>query len=349
MPDNSYTGRKAKILKRNGTITVQNAAALNCRRSLWYTATNQPRTDLPDSDAILRIKMAGALTGVVRSAMDKDGWVISDNQLSLSQTLKVSDRVTLVGHSGDVILHDPTLPETEDKTPQESAMLSIKSRGSNGFRKWQALGAELSHPEAVAQAAVAAFGMYGEARDVVIATLNTAERVWETERIPAERVAQSFESVKKHLSALDEHIEKHGPNPDILPQRDFNRDDWQCQNCPFLTSCNPPSADGRSRQDDDEDEPEFISESEAQVAIEAHIAASAAIKDPEKRKKEAAALLKAWMIQNEDKKIRLAGHSVTLVSSRRFNISNKKLNELVGPETRSQIVSESESQHVRVS
>ncbi|MCY3785819.1 MAG: hypothetical protein OXG47_03730, partial [bacterium] len=44
-------------------------------------------------------------------------------------------------------------------------------RGPEAFKRWRTLGAERSHPESVAQAACYSLGLYGECRDVVIATL----------------------------------------------------------------------------------------------------------------------------------------------------------------------------------
>ena len=64
----------------------------------------------------------------------------------------------------------------------------MKTRGPSAFKRWQALGAERSHPDAVAQAALYTYGLFGEARDAVLAVMDTGARTWDTEVIPAERV-----------------------------------------------------------------------------------------------------------------------------------------------------------------
>ena len=81
------------------------------------------------------------------------------------------------------------------------------------------IGAERSHPESVAQAALYTYGKYGEARDVVIATMDTGSRQWDTETIPAERVEDAMEAVSFRLGELADHYGAHGQNPDALPER----------------------------------------------------------------------------------------------------------------------------------
>ena len=64
-------------------------------------------------------------------------------------------------------------------------VVEIKTRGPEAFRRWQTLGAERSHPAAVAQAAFYSLGEFGDLRDAVIATMDTGARTWDWERIPA--------------------------------------------------------------------------------------------------------------------------------------------------------------------
>ena len=58
----------------------------------------------------------------------------------------------------------------------EPSVIEIKTRGPEAYKRWRKLGAERSHPESVAQAAFYSYGTFGEARDVVIATMDTGSQ-----------------------------------------------------------------------------------------------------------------------------------------------------------------------------
>ena len=59
--------------------------------------------------------------------------------------------------------------------------------------------------------------------------------------------------------------------------------------------------------------------------------------------------LKAWIRRQGDTKATVGGKTVSLVQSTRYSTNYKKLNELLDPETRSDVVTASESEYVRVS
>ena len=81
-----------------------------------------------------------------------------------------------------------------EKTDGHS-ILEIKTRNSGAFRRWKTLGAERSHPAAVAQLALYTAGTFGEWRDGVLACMDVGERTWDYEIIPAGRLALIFEEV----------------------------------------------------------------------------------------------------------------------------------------------------------
>ena len=58
--------------------------------------------------------------------------------------------------------------------------------------------------------------------------------------------------------------------------------------------------------------------------------------------------LKAWMRRKGDAKVTIAGRTVSLVQSRRYSVNYTKLNSLLDPEVRAEIVTERESEYVRV-
>ena len=81
----------------------------------------------------------------------------------------------------------------------------------------------------------------------------------------------------------------------------------------------------------------------------AYAEAQESIKEPEKAKRGALDTLKAWMRRQGDSKATVGGRTVTLVSSTRYSVNYRKLNELLAPEVRADVVTESESEYVRVS
>ena len=87
------------------------------------------------------------------------------------------------------------------------------------------LGAERSHPASVAQAAFYTLGTFGELRDAVIATMDTGSRQWDYEVVPAERVGQALERASEWLGQLGTHLVLNGPDPDVLPDRDYSAAD----------------------------------------------------------------------------------------------------------------------------
>ena len=69
--------------------------------------------------------------------------------------------------------------------------------------------------------------------------MDTGSRQWDYEIIPAERVAQALERACERVGQLGAHYALHGPDPEALPERDFDAGDWQCKRCPFLNTCLP--------------------------------------------------------------------------------------------------------------
>ena len=73
------------------------------------------------------------------------------------------------------------------------------------------------------------------------------------------------------------------------------------------------------------------------------------MKKPEKAKRTALDTLKAWMRQRGTEKEAIEGRTVSLVQSKRYSVDYKKLNALLEPEARAGIVTEHDSEYVRVS
>ena len=318
-------------------IIVQASAALDCRRALWYELTGHERTDKPDPSRTITVRMSVALRDVLIDAMGEKGFSVSRLIPGnfIQTPVNLTPGIMVVGRPTAIVTADPAYDGDPDQRP---VALALKTRGDNGYKRWQHLGAERSHPETVVQAAIYSMGLFKDERDVIITTLNTAEREWDTERVPAERVASLLGEAEEHLAELAAHNARNAASPQNLPERDFDLADYQCRSCPFLTACDPPNPGA----DEDEDEdPEMITDSEAEMALDQYTESKELADRYEAEKKAASALLLAWMNQNGEQKTRLGGRTISVLSPKRYSYNSKLLNELLDPETREMIVKES--------
>ena len=349
--------RPAARFDADGDIEIRASAALGCRRGLWYTATGQEPTD-PPSDSSLTVMDAGnALEPVVIRAIRRAGWRIDapDPHNPLYVAVPIGPGLVATGHpdatglmpvgaagaapaAGDMLFGD---------APGAEMVIEVKTRAPEAFRRWQKLGAERSHPGTVVQAAIYTLGVYGEMRDAVIATLDTGSRTWDYEVIPAVRLRRALERASGRLNLLVAHHAAVGPDPDALPDRDFPASSWQCRSCPFLSACLPGDAE-RDAETPAEDEAAAVSDGEALEAVAAYAKAHEAAREPEKAKRAALGTLKAWMRRRNEAQATLAGRRISLVSSTRYSVNHKRLNSVLEPEVRAEIVTESESEYVRV-
>ena len=328
----------------DGALVVRASAASGCRRALWYAATEMEPTNPPTDEALTVMEAGQALEQVVLRAMERANWDVIpvDPHNPKEVAVLVAPNLRVTGH-----------PDATGVLPflgGDEVIVEVKTRGPEAFKRWQVLGAERSHPESVAQAALYTYGSYGEARDVVIATLDTGSRQWDTETIPAQRVEDAMEAVSFRLGELADHYGARGQNPDALPERDFRAGSWQCRTCPFLNTCRPGAAEEGEGADEAPDiEGREVSTEEAREAVRSYLEAQEALREPEQTKRLALDTLKAWMRQKGLGKTTVEGRGVSLVQTRRFSVDYRKLNALLDPDTRAGIVTEAVSQYVRVS
>ncbi len=357
--------RPAAQFDDDGNLEVRASAALGCRRALWYSATGYHPTNPPTGDSQMAMDAGNALEPVVLRAMERAGWRIdpADPQAPRQVAVRMGPGLLVTGHpdaTGRMPLEGgATAPyATEIETflfgddddaaarPYGDPMvIEVKTRGPDAYRRWRTLGAERSHPESVAQTALYTLGEFGEMRDAVIATMDTGGRTWDHEVIPAGRLERALRDASEWLGELADHHRLNGPDPDALPDRDFNAGTWQCRSCPFLDICLPGSAEAA---DDTDIEEEEVSDADALDAMAVYTDTQAATKEPKKARKTALDTLRAWMRRQGDVKATIDGRTVTLVKSKRYSVNYRKLNEALDPETRAEIVTENESEYVRV-
>ncbi len=352
--------RPAARFDDDGNLEVRASASLGCRRALWYSATGYQPTNPPSEESLTAMEAGNALEPVVVRAMERAGWKVApaDPQDPQTVTVRIGPNLLVTGHpdgtarmplDGDEAPPQLFLFDDEPQAPAfgDEMVVEIKTRGPDAFKRWRTLGAERSHPASVAQAAFYTLGEFGELRDAVIATMDTGNRTWDYEVIPADRLDRALQDACAWLGELAAHHVQKGPDPDVLPGRDFSATSWQCRSCPFLNICLPGTA--AEDRTDEGTEIEDVSDEEARDAVAAYTEAQESIKEPEKAKRGALDSLKAWMRRQGDSKATVGGRTVTLVSSTRYSVNYRRLNELLDPEVRADVVTESESEYVRVS
>ena len=352
--------RPAAQINEDDELVVRASAALNCRRSLWYSATGYRSTNPPSDDSLTAMEAGNALEPVVVRAMERAGWMVdpADSQDPEAVTMRLGPNLLVTGHPDGTV----RLPLDEDDAAAEvqtllfgnavpadgdEMVVEIKTRGPEAFRRWRTLGTERSHPQAVAQAAFYTYGKFGGwPRDAVVATMDTGNRTWDYEVIPSDRIERALQDACEWLGELAAHHVQNGPDPDALPERDFSAGSWQCRSCSFLDICLPGSAD--EDEATDETEGEEVTHEAARDAVAAYAKAQVSMKEPEKAKRTALGTLKAWMRHQGDTKATVDGKTISLVRTTRYSTNYRKLNEILDPEVRAEVVTESESEYVRV-
>lgn len=355
--------RPAARFDEDGNLEIRASAVGNCRRALWYAATECEPTNPPSAESLTVMEAGNALEPVVLRAMERNGWQVTpaDSQnpqqvsVQLGYNLKVSghpDATAKMHLDENEAVAEAQMFLFEDETPASaygaSMIVEVKTRGPEAFKRWRTLGAERSHPTSVAQTAFYTLGTFGEMRDAVIAAMDTGSRQWDYEVIPAERLERALEAASEWLGRLGAHYLLHGADLLALPDRDFSYGSWQCASCPFLAACLPGMREASEGAEADTTDTEDVSAQEARDAVAAYVDAQEALRGPERAKRKALDTLKAWMRDRGHGKTSVDGRTVSMVQSKRYSVDYRKLNALLDPETRAQIVTESVSEYVRV-
>ena len=218
-----------------GVDFVARASAVggNCRRELAYLLDGTEPTDEVEEGTQLLFESGRALESVVLDSMERSGWEIQrvDSDDPTPAAINLADgRMLVEGYPdafGTVGLFDDL-----------KKVIEVKTRSASAFKRWTQIGTSRSHPEAAAQAAVYTLGIFGEYRPVVIATMNTDERCWDTEVLRPG-------SLRAALTRADDRMREFVRSVDAgqMPEPDFERDYWKCGGCVFRTLCNETRED----------------------------------------------------------------------------------------------------------
>ena len=172
--------RPAAQFDEDGQIEIRASAAGNCRRALWYSATDWEPTNPPSEESLTVMEAGNALEPVALRAMRWAGWDVTpaDPRDPQPVSVRVGPNLLVTGYpdatgrmpqeedEGTTAAH-MFLFEGEDETPAsahgDEVIVEVKTRGPEAFKRWRILGAERSHPASVAQAALYTLGLFGGA------------------------------------------------------------------------------------------------------------------------------------------------------------------------------------------
>ena len=233
-----------------------------------------------------------------------------------------------------------------------SVVIEVKTRGPEAFKRWQTLGAERSHPDSVAQAACYSLGLFGEVRDVVIATLDTGSRRWNYEVIPEGRVERAWERACRRLDALRP---LRGPwsRPGRAARTRLRSGRLAVPPLPLPQHL--PTRHGQCGEPDESEveTPDPVSDDEAQAALREYEQVQRQLKSLDTDKRSGLNTLQHWLQRKGEPKAKLEGREKTrtvgMVTSRRYAVDHKRLNALLESDVRAEIVTEQTSEYLRVS
>ena len=321
----------ASIEEETGKVIVRASSASHCRRLLWYSAHKFDVSNPLPAEKQFMLNTGNALEPVIVDAMrrEKDWDVVNDQYETV---FDIHPAIQITGHV------DSFVKMEKDAAP---IVGEIKTRGSDAYRRWLNLGAERSHPGAVAQMALYIYGVFGKARDGMMIVMNTGERVWDYEIIPAERVEIAYNRIVERLSAIaDWSLEEP-------PERDHDYNEWQCQECVFKDLCW-----GVVEQEADViksvEGPFTYSDAEVRQVMLAYADVQKSLKELEEQKDEIMKVVRNYLEERELEVHELPEANAKMVTQNRTHVDYKVLNNLIAPEIRDRFVYEVPTTFARV-
>ena len=318
-----------------GVDFVARASAVggSCRRELAYLLDGTEPTDKVAESSQLLFASGRALEGVVLDSMERSGWDIqrvdADDPKPAAITL-VGGRMLVEGY--------PDAFGTNGLFDDTPKVIEVKTRAASAFKRWTQIGTARSHPEAAAQAAVYSLGTFDEYRHVVIATMNTDERNWDTETLRPSTLTNA-------LSRTDDRMRRFVAQMDAgeLPAPDFEKGYWKCNSCVFRTLCDEEREDPEVAPEDVEVRKTVTEEELRQALLDYEQAHEAG-----KSKQPAQDTMKSYLVENNIEVMEVKGSEKTRKlklsgGGKRISVNQKKLRLLLSDEAYAEVVTEKES------
>ena len=327
-------------------LTIRASKLGACRQELWFHIQGEPITNPPDNDTLLMFDMGKVLEPVVLRAMENEDWeIFPDNHIEPRlMVYDVHSRLQITGHVDALGI----IPYSK-----KVAVIEIKTRSSGEFKRWQDLGAEISHPATVLQLAAYTYAYFNEWVDGVLAKLDIGNRKWDYEVIPGNRLKRLL---AQEVNRLEDIIYSYDNMPNNGPGRDYGKNSWECKNCLFLTRCWGQTEETEETEEPDEFPfPLEMEMSDIVLACLDWIEADAQLKNFKEnnsqwvaQKELAKNMLLQYLQQESISKTEIAGLKLTRFSQTTRNINRKLLNELLEPDVRKQIITEKKNERIRI-
>ena len=317
----------------DGADFVARASAVggSCRRELAYLLADTEPTDEVAEGTQLLFDTGRALEGVVLDSMERSGWDIqrvdAENPTPAAVTL-VDGRMRVEGY--------PDAFGTNGVFDENPKVIEVKTRGAGAFKRWAQVGTVRSHPEAAAQAAIYTLGIFGDYRPVVIATMNTDERRWDTEVLRPGSLENALNRTDGRMRGFVRQVDAGE-----MPAPDFEKDYWKCGGCVFRTLCNESREDEVEEAEEPPADP--VSEEEFRQALLSYEVAHEAGKP----KKGSQDIMKRYMTENNLDLMEVEGAEKTrkvkyaASATPRISVNQKKLRLLLSDEAYAEVVTES--------
>ena len=181
----------------DGTLEIRASAASNCRRALWYEANEQPVTNARTEESLTVLEAGNALEPVVLRAMRRAGWEIEATDRDNPADGVPAPRPFAGGNRprGRHRRRAHLWRRTQRYRDQDQGAGGLQAAGG----RWAPSGATRSRWPRPPSTPT---GRFQEARDVVIATMDTGSRQWDFEVIPAEQGGGSLPPGLRAAGAL---------------------------------------------------------------------------------------------------------------------------------------------------
>ena len=231
----------------NNRLFIRASQASSCRRQLAYHARNYKITNPPDDIAINRMLAGTLLETVALDYLKRQGWL---DVISFMDDLPEEDRPNLRIPLTDniVITGNPDASGRHpDHTNDRTTVIEVKTRGGPAWYQMNKLGPLGAFPSAIAQLAFYRKGLIEKQAsrshpyihpnsNGVLVNLNTDTKEVKIYTTSDFNLATTLTDLTARLSTLASNLLKQN-NPEHLPPRDYNKEDWQCRFCPFFLEC----------------------------------------------------------------------------------------------------------------